>query len=96
MDLPPIRLHDLRRGAATLALAAHTDLKVIQHMLGYSSIITTADTFTSVLPEVAHSAAQASADLIMKVARSGPASQGRDKVTHGAVTLDDGGGYRQA
>ena len=42
-DLPPIRLHDLRHGAATLALASHTDLKVIQQMLGHSSIVTTAD-----------------------------------------------------
>ena len=39
-DLPPIRLHDLRHGAATLALASHTDLKVIQQMLGHSSIVT--------------------------------------------------------
>ena len=44
--LPPIRLHDLRHGAATLALASHTDLKVIQQMLGHSSIVTTADTYT--------------------------------------------------
>ena len=44
LDWPPIRLHDLRHGAATLALASHTDLKVIQQMLGHSSIITTADT----------------------------------------------------
>ena len=95
LDLPPIRLHDLRHGAATLALAAHTDLKVIQQMLGHSSIITTADTYTSVLPEVAHSAAQASADLIMQVARSVPRSGGDDGLTHQAVTLDDGG-YRQA
>jgi hypothetical protein len=68
---------------------------VIQQMLGHSSIITTADTYTSVLPEVAHSAAQASADLIMRVARSGPASRSRPDVTHEVVTLDDGG-YRQA
>jgi len=95
LDLPPIRLHDLRHGAATLASAAHTDLKVIQQMLGHSSIITTADTYTSVLPEVAHAAAQASADLIMKVARSGPAFHGSDGVTHEPVTIDDGG-YRQA
>jgi integrase len=43
----PIRLHDLRHGAATLqfgCLASHTDLKVIQQMLGHSRIITTADT----------------------------------------------------
>jgi integrase len=26
-DLPPIRLHDLRHGAATLALASDADLK---------------------------------------------------------------------
>ena len=47
LGLPPIRLHDLRHGAATLALASHTDLKVIQQMLGHSSIVTTADTYTN-------------------------------------------------
>ena len=40
---PPVRLHDLRHGAASLALAAGVDLKVVQEMLGHSSIITTAD-----------------------------------------------------
>jgi integrase len=50
LGLPPIRLHDLRHCAATLALASHADLKVIQQMLGHSSIVTTADTYTSVLP----------------------------------------------
>jgi integrase len=71
-DLPPIRLHDLRHGAATLALASHTDLKVIQQMLGHSSIVATADTYTSVLPETAHRAAQATADMVIKAARSAP------------------------
>lgn len=51
--LPPIRLHDLRHGAATLALAAGTDMKVISAMLRHSSIKITAGTYTSVLPEVA-------------------------------------------
>jgi integrase len=73
-DLPPIRLHDLRHGAATLAMASHTDLKVIQQMLGHSSIVTTADTYTSVLPETAHRAAQATADMVIKAARSAPGS----------------------
>jgi integrase len=36
LDLPPIRLHDLRHGAATIALTSRTDLKVIQQMLGHS------------------------------------------------------------
>ena len=75
LDLPPIRLHDLRHGAATLALASHTDLKVIQQMLGHSSIVTTADTYTSVLPETAHRAAQATADMVIKAARSAPGSR---------------------
>ncbi|MFD0855844.1 site-specific integrase, partial [Actinomadura adrarensis] len=41
--LPPIRLHDLRHGAATLALAAGVELKVVQEMLGHSSIVLTAE-----------------------------------------------------
>jgi integrase len=83
LDLPPIRLHDLRHGAATLALAAHTDLKVIQQMLGHTSIVTTADTYTSVLPEIAHHAAQATADMILNAARGLPGAELDDSaVTH--------------
>ena len=62
--LPPIRLHDLRHGAATLALAAGADLKTVSQMLGHSTIVITADTYTSVLPEHARAAAENTADLI--------------------------------
>jgi integrase len=62
--LPPVRLHDLRHGAATLALAAGVDIKVVQDMLGHSSHAITADTYTSVLPQVAHHAAEATAATI--------------------------------
>ena len=64
--LPPVRLHDLRHGAATLALAAGVDLRVVQEMLGHSSIVLTADTYTSVLPAVAHTAAEKVAALIIQ------------------------------
>jgi hypothetical protein len=64
--LPPIRLHDLRHGAASLALSAGTDLKVVQDMLGHSSIVLTADTYTSVLPDIARKAAEDTARLIIE------------------------------
>ena len=63
---PPVRLHDLRHGAATLALAAGVDLRVVQEMLGHSSIVLTADTYTSVLPAVAHTAAEKVAALLIQ------------------------------
>jgi len=93
LDLPPIRLHDLRHGAASLA--SHTDLKVIQQMLGHSSIVTTADTYTSVLPETAHHAAQATADMIIKAARSVPGARlGGATVTHVPAAAAASGYYQ--
>jgi integrase len=63
--LPPIRLHDLRHGAATILLRAGYDIKVVQETLGLSSITIAADTYTSVLPDLARqSAADAAAVLI--------------------------------
>lgn len=63
-DLPPIRLHDLRHGAATMALAGGVDLKLVSAMLRHSSITITADTYTSVLPETALAAAEAAAAMV--------------------------------
>jgi integrase len=63
-DLPPIRLHDLRHGAATLLLAAGYDMKMVQETLGLSSITIAADTYTSVLPDLARQAAEDVATLL--------------------------------
>jgi hypothetical protein len=72
-DLPPICLHDLRHGAAT-SFAAGADLKVIQAMRGHASIVLTADTHTSVLPDIARQTAQAIAAEILQAARTPPGS----------------------
>jgi hypothetical protein len=62
-DLPPVRLHDLRHGAASLAHEAGADLKTVQDLLGHSTIVTTADTYTSVLPDAQRRCADATALL---------------------------------
>ncbi|MFB4274505.1 tyrosine-type recombinase/integrase, partial [Nonomuraea sp. MTCD27] len=62
--LPPVRLHDLRHGAASLMLAAGVDLKIVQETLGHVSSTFTRDTYTSVYPEVARAAAESTAALI--------------------------------
>lgn len=68
--LPPIRLHDLRHGAATLIHAAGGDMKVIQETLGHSGIAISADTYTSLLPEVDQAVAAAAALLVPRARRS--------------------------
>ncbi|MDH6112134.1 integrase [Kitasatospora sp. MAP12-15] len=73
--LPPVRLHDLRHGAASLALTAHVDLKVIQHQVGHASIVTTADTYVSVMPQTTHEGAEATARLLREAAREYARSQ---------------------
>jgi integrase len=73
--LPPIRLHDLRHGAATLSLAAGNDMKTTSQMLRHSSLSITADLYTTVLPEVARSAAEASVVLVPRAVTVGEASK---------------------
>jgi integrase len=69
VDVPPIRLHDLRHGAASLAHEAGADLKTLQDLLGHSSIVVTADIYTSVLPLAQRRCANATAKLVLAAAR---------------------------
>lgn len=73
--LPPVRLHDLRHGAASLALQAGADLKVVQDQLGHSSIVLTADTYITVVPEIARKSAEDVARLVLNAARCAPGSR---------------------
>lgn len=66
--LPPIRLHDLRHGAASIAKTAGIDTKVISEMLGHSSRKITDDTYTSIFVEVAREAAEAAAAIVPRAA----------------------------
>lgn len=81
--LPPVRLHDLRHGAASLALAAGADLKTVQALLGHASIALTADTYTSVLPELLADAAEATARLVLAHAARNPGRRPRTTVRSG-------------
>ncbi|MFJ4686234.1 tyrosine-type recombinase/integrase [Streptomyces sp. NPDC088789] len=62
--LPPIRLHDLRHGAATLMLAADVDIKVVSETLGHSDTRITRDIYQSVLDDLARKAAEAVVKLV--------------------------------
>ncbi|MFD7482528.1 site-specific integrase [Streptomyces mirabilis] len=90
IGLPPIRLHDLRHGAATLAHAAGADLKDIQEMLGHSSITITADTYTSLLPETDLAIAEAAARIVPRARR--PHDAGKPEVETGPNDVEEAGG----
>ncbi len=62
--LPPIRLHDLRHLAATLALLADIDIRVVAEMLGHSDAHVTRDIYQSILDDLAHEAAEAVVKLV--------------------------------
>jgi integrase len=63
-ELPPIRFHDLRHGAATLSLAAGVDMRVISGTLGHERSSFTADFYASVLPDLDKAAAEATAAIV--------------------------------
>ena len=55
--LPNIPFHALRHTAATLALQAGTHPKVVQEMLGHSSVTLTLDTYSHSVPSLGREAA---------------------------------------
>jgi integrase len=79
--LPPIRLHDLRHGAASILLAAGYDMKVVQETLRLSSITIAADTYTSLMPQLARQSAEDAAAVILN-----PNSTAKRKMASSRVT----------
>jgi integrase len=64
LGLPIIRLHDLRHGWATLALAAGVRPKVVQERLGHANIRITLDTYSHVTQTLHDDAAEKVADIV--------------------------------
>lgn len=58
VGLPQRRFHDLRHSCATLLLAQGVSPRVVMEILGHSQIALTMNTYTHVLPELKHDAAE--------------------------------------
>jgi integrase len=63
-NLPPIRLHHLRHGAATMARAAGVDTTILSAMLGHSSTTITNDLYGDVATEAKREAANTIAEQL--------------------------------
>ncbi len=62
--LPDIRFHDLRHACATLLLSEGVPVKVVQEVLGHSSVSVTMDVYSHVLPDMQEKAAAAMDGLL--------------------------------
>ena len=68
-ELPRIRIHDLRHTAATLLLEGGVHPKVVQEMLGHSTITLTLDTYSHVVPGIQAEAAARMQQLFVNAER---------------------------
>lgn len=82
LTLPPIRLHDLRHGAATMLLAAGVSDKFVSDVLGHASSAFTKDVYAVVAEEMA-------ADATRRIAAFIPRQNRLSAV--GAINVPSGG-----
>lgn len=75
--LPHVRIHDLRHTAASLLLSEGIHPKVVQEMLGHSSISLTLGTYSHVLPSL-HADAAKKMDGLFRVNKSNDEPPGTD------------------
>ena len=72
-DLPlDTRFHDLRHTCATLLLTRGVHPKIVQELLGHSSISITLDTYSHVLPNMQEKAVEAMEDVLGDFSGSPP------------------------
>src|SRR5262249_56435388 len=64
LDLPPLRLHDLRHTHATLLLKVGVPIKVVSERLGHATPGFTMATYQHVLPSIQREAARAFAAIL--------------------------------
>lgn len=67
LNIPKVRLHDLRHTHATLLLKAGVNPKVVSERLGHSSVSMTLNTYSHVLPEMQQDAANKLEKLLSKL-----------------------------
>jgi integrase len=77
-DLPQIRFHDLRHSAATIMLTMGVHPKVVQELLGHSSISLTLDTYSHVLPSMQQEAMDKLNGLFGGSKQDGDDTKGKD------------------
>jgi len=68
--LPRIRVHDLRHTTATVLLEAGVHPKLVQHLLGHSTVALTLNTYSHVIPGLSGEAAR-TMDHLLTGGRSG-------------------------
>jgi integrase len=64
VELPNIRLHDLRHTCATLLLTQGVHAKVVSEMLGHANISITLDPYSHVIPGLGEVAVEAMEDAL--------------------------------
>ena len=64
MNLPEVRFHDLRHTCATLLLSKAVHPKIVQEILGHSTMSITLDTYSHLLPNMRSKAMSAMEDMI--------------------------------
>ena len=69
LELPQIRLHDLRHTAASLMLAPGVHPKVVSERLGHASVAFTLDTYSHVAPAMESDAAERVAAMLRNEGR---------------------------